>query len=310
MSGCSVQCGSCVGEALSVSGSAFLAAVHCKFEASECNGHGEEGAAESTSIGILSQYSPVVAESCSFVSSGSGSALEGVRLQGSSHMFSACDWLRCPVGAVLTDEASAQFLGCSWTLCDVGLQAVSKSKAAADQCVLVRNSSAAVLEEGAHALFESSQFLSNRVAVATRSASLHLQSSCCVFDAVALIFDKRSTAALADSSFFGVSGGAAAASGDDVEWLRGGSLRLSAAAVATAVECIEHARQVQQAWHDEGGTAALQVACAIKSVSSVKWCAPPGPLRASSHAVAAGARVRCATPARRLLWRTRRRPQA
>jgi hypothetical protein len=173
---------------------------------------------------------------------------------------------------VLTDEASVRFLGCSWTLCDVGLQAVSKSKADAHQCVLACNTSAAVLEEGAHALFESSQFLSNRVAVAARSASLHLQSSCCVFDAVALIFDKRSTAALADSSFFGGGGGAAAASDGDVQWLRGGTLRLSAAAVATALECIQHARQVQQAVREEGGTAALQVACAIKSVSSVKWC--------------------------------------
>jgi hypothetical protein len=272
MSRCCLQCDSCVGEALSASGDAHVAATGCTFEAgrsSSCEG----GSAVSVCTGILSQHAPVVAEHCAFAWRGgdSGCVFEGVRLQGAVHLFASCDWHRCSAGAVLTDEASVQLQGCSWTQCAVGLQAASKSRADAAECVLLRNHSGLVLEEGAHARFSSCQFAFNRVAAAARTASLHLQSSCCIFDAVALIFDKRSTATLADCAFFG-SGTAAVASDDDVRWLLGAAAALSATAAAAAADAVARARGVERA-QQERGSCALQIVCAVKSVSSVTWCA-------------------------------------
>jgi hypothetical protein len=233
--------------------------------------------------GILSQHSPVLAEKCMFMSSASenGCSLEGVRLQGSSHVFLSCDWLRCLTGIVITDEACVEHVGCSWSKCAVAVQAVSKSKVDISGCVLLSNDSAIIAEEGAHVRLSSSQFVLNRVSAAARTASLHLNSSCCVFDAVALIFDKRSTATLTDSTFLGTSTEqlhalttGTAASDDDVPWLRDDSVPISAAAVATAADSIVQARQLQQA-KQEHEKAALQIACAIKSVSSVTWYTQP-----------------------------------
>jgi hypothetical protein len=141
--------------------------------------------------------------------------------------------------------------------------------------VLLRNTSAIVLEEGAHMRLSSSQFVYNQVASAVRSASLNVQSSACIFSAVGMIFDNRSTATLEDSAFFGSGRSEAGdiAADDDVEWLqRVGSGCMSAAAVATAADCIVHAKQQQQQQQD----AALQIVCVIKSVSSVAWysCEP------------------------------------
>ena len=186
-----------------------------------------------------------------------------------------------------------QLRSCSWSVCDVGLHAVSKSKAEAVACVLLRNTSAIVLEEGAHMRLSSSQFVYNQVAAAVRSASLNLQSSACIFSAVGMIFDNRSTATLEDSAFFGSGRSEAGdiAADDDVEWLqRVGSGCMSAAAVATAADCIVHAKEQQ---HQQD--AALQIVCVIKSVSSVAWysCEPNVPCP-SPHARAAGARVSCA----------------
>jgi hypothetical protein len=86
---------------------------------------------------------------------------------------------------------------------------------------------------------------------------------------VALILDKRAAATLEDCVFFG-----AAASDDDVDWLHGDSVKLSAAAVCNATECLALARQWQQQQQREGGRSpALQIVCAVKSVSSAAWCA-------------------------------------
>ena len=272
MSNCSVQCGSCVGEALSASGDAHLALIGCKFDVAEGNDTG--GHTANICTGILSQHVPLLAERCAFVSSANCGALEGVRLQGSSHCLTSCDWYRCCIGVALTDEAIVQLRSCSWSVCDVGLHAVSNSKADAVACLLLRNTSAIVLEEGAHMRLSSSQFVYNQVAAAVRSASLNLQSSACIFSAVGMIFDNRSTATLEDSAFFGSGRSEAGdiAADDDVEWLqRVGSGCMSAAAVATAADCIVHAKEQQ---HQQD--AALQIVCVIKSVSSVAWysCEP------------------------------------
>ena len=288
MSGCRVNCDSCVGEALSVSGNAQMAVAGCAFEA------GRSDSCEG-STGILSQHAPVVAEHCTFawMGSDSGCAFEGARLQGAPHVFASCDWHRCSAGTVVTDEASVQLMGCSWTQCATGLQAASKSTAHAVDCVLLRNHSAIVLEEGSHARFSSCQFAFNSVSAAARSASLQMQGCCCIFDAVALIFDKRSTATLADCAFVGWGHGAAA--DDDVRWLQGGAASLSASAAAAAADAITRARDVERA-QQEHGSAVLKIVCAIKSVSSVTWCVHPPPPPPQANGIAAGARVLCATP--------------
>ena len=308
MSNCTLQCGSCVGEALSASGDAHVALSGCTFDVADGCDSDSGGHQANICTGILSQHVPVLAERCMFVSSANRCALEGVRLQGSSHCLASCDWHRCCIGVVITDEACVQLRSCSWSLCDVGLHAVSKSKAVADACVLLNNASAVVLEEGAHARMSSSQFIFNQVAAAARSASLHVQCSACVFSAVFAIFDNRSTATLEDSAFFG--GRSEAAADDDAEWLkRVGSGCLSAAAVAVAADCIVHAQQQQQQQQHED--AALQIVCAIKSVSSVTWCScsqispTPSPFP-FPHVRASGARVWCATPPPLQRWRTRR----
>jgi hypothetical protein len=268
MSNCSVQCRSCVGEALAVSGDAHVAAAHCLFHASKSEGHDYEVVGGDVAVGILSQYSPVLAEKCTFTSS--AGALEGARLQGSSHVFASCDWHCCAVGAVLTDEACARLLGCSASLCSAGLHVTSKSQVDADKCVLLQNNSAIVLEEGAYARVSSSHFVKNQVAAAARSASLHLRSTCCVFAAAALILDKRAAATLEDCAFFGD-----AASDDDVNWLHGDSVQLSAAATSNATECLALARQQQQQQQQQqngdGGSPALRIVCTVKSVSSATW---------------------------------------
>lgn len=226
-------------------------------------------------MGILSQYAPVLAERCTFMSSasGKGCALEGVRLQGSSHVFTSCDWRCCTTGIALTDEAAAQLLGCSWTRCAAALHAVSKSQADADKCVLLRNDSAVVLEEGARARCSFSHFVLNGVAAAARSATLHLRGSCCVFTAAAIVLDKRAAAALEDCAFIGA-GHSAVADDEDVEWLRRDVVHMSADAVAAAVESIARTREVCQRKNDScggGSSPALQIACVIKSVSCATW---------------------------------------
>jgi hypothetical protein len=283
MSNCFIRCNSCVGEAVSVCGDAHLAVACCTFDVTEADDPVDLCTTANVCIGILSHHSPVLAENCMFVSSAgeNGRSLEGVRLQGSSHVFLSCDWLRCLTGIVMTDEAFVEHVGCSWSKCAVAVQAVSKSKVDISGCVFLSNDSAIIAEEGAHVLLSSSQFVFNRVSAAARTASLHLKSSCCVFDAVALIFDKRSTATLADSTFFGTSTGHASTAGttasdDDVTWLREDSVQISAEAVATAADSIVQARQVQRE-KQEDEKAALQIACAIKSVSSVTWYTQPVP---------------------------------
>lgn len=283
MSNCLIRCDSCVGEAVSVCGDAHLAVACCTFDVTEVDDPVFFCTTANVCIGIFSQYSPVLAENCIFVSSASenGRSLEGVRLQGSSHVFLSCDWLRCLTGIVITDEACVEHVGCSWSQCAVAVQAVSKSKVGISGSVLRSNDSAIIAEEGAHLLLSSIQFVLNRVSVAARTASLHLKSSCCIFDAVALIFDKRSTATLVDSTFFGASTehastAGAAASDDDVAWLREDAVPISAAAVVTAADSIVHARRVQQEKREDE-KAALQIACAIKSVSSVTWYTQPAP---------------------------------
>ncbi len=272
MANCRLHCGGCVGEALSVSGDAHLAAAGCTFDTGEGEGEACDG---TVGMGILSQHAPVLAERCTFMStaSGKGCALEGVRLQGSSHVFTSCDWHRCLTGICLTDDAAARLLGCSWTLCAAGLHAVSKSQADADNCVLLRNDSAIVLEEGAHARCSCSHFVLNGVAAAARSATLQLRSSCCIFDAAALLLDRRAAAALDDSAFIGASR-SAVADDEDTAWLRGDTVHLSAGAVATAVQCIARARQALERDHDTRRGASsppLHIACLIKSVSCATW---------------------------------------
>jgi hypothetical protein len=254
---------------MSLSGDARFFASRCSFLLSKT-----EGADGGTCTGILSQYVPVHAEHCTFVSSCSddGYWLEGMQLQGSSHALISCDWSRCRLGVALSDEASVQLTGCSWANCEVGLQAASKAKTEIIACVLLRNFAAVVLEEGAGARISTCQFVLNTMTVAARSGWMQLRSSCCVFDGVAFIFDSRSSAQLSDSSFIGAGlhDASTASCNEDVLWLQDKAVALSAAAVSASVDCMLHAHELRQRRNDED-TAALHVVCAVKAVSSVSW---------------------------------------